>query len=270
MAGLLQVDLPPTETLAVVNSDGTALPCLVVTPSGGGGVVTVTGSAPITSSGGVNPDIAILPATTLAAGSMSAADKAKLNSLPTLPVLTVTGTAPIASSGGQNPALSITPATNLAAGSMSAPDKAKLDLLSSTPVNSVGGTAPIVSSGGQAPVISITPATGLAAGSMSAADKAKLDALPSGGVTALKTTVNVPGGGAVPGNSGTTLSVTVAGVLATDAVFANQTSALFPGGMSICNAFASGANTITLEILNCTTTAKTIPSNFPLIVGILR
>lgn len=139
--------------------------------------------------------------------------------------------------------------------------------LPSSGVASVGGTAPIASTGGTNPVISIAAATTSAAGSLSAADKTKLDSITAVGKIF---SVTVPGGGSVPGNSGTTLSVTVAGVLATDAVFANQTSALFPGGMSIVNAFASGANTITLEILNCTTTSKTIPTNFPLRVGVLR
>ncbi len=82
--------------------------------------------------------------------------------------------------------------------------------------------------------------------------------------------ITVTGGGSVPANSGVTLSVTVPGALGTDSVHANQTSALFPAGMSIVNAFATGANAVTLEILNCTTSAKSIPSNFPLRVGILR
>ncbi len=82
--------------------------------------------------------------------------------------------------------------------------------------------------------------------------------------------ITVTGGGSVPANSGTTLSLTVPGALGTDSVHANQTSALFPAGMSIVNAFATGANAVTIEILNCTTSAKSIPSNFPLRVGILR
>ena len=48
---------------------------------GGGGVTAVTGTAPITSSGGTTPDIAITAATTSAAGSMSAADKTKLDGI---------------------------------------------------------------------------------------------------------------------------------------------------------------------------------------------
>jgi hypothetical protein len=45
------------------------------------GVNSVSGSAPIVSSGGTNPSISLLPATTSAAGSMSAADKAKLDGI---------------------------------------------------------------------------------------------------------------------------------------------------------------------------------------------
>lgn len=46
--------------------------------AGGGGVATVGSTAPITSSGGANPNIGIDPATTLVPGSMSAADFTKL------------------------------------------------------------------------------------------------------------------------------------------------------------------------------------------------
>jgi hypothetical protein len=45
------------------------------------GVNSVSGSAPIVSSGGTNPSISILTATTSAPGSMSAADKAKLDGI---------------------------------------------------------------------------------------------------------------------------------------------------------------------------------------------
>ena len=53
----------------------------------GGGMVgtvqSVTGAAPITSTGGANPVIGITAATNLLPGSMSAADKAKLDSITT-------------------------------------------------------------------------------------------------------------------------------------------------------------------------------------------
>ncbi len=59
----------------------------VEVPTGGdGGVTDVTATAPITSTGGTTPNIAIDPATETAAGSMSAADKIKLDGLPTPPI----------------------------------------------------------------------------------------------------------------------------------------------------------------------------------------
>jgi hypothetical protein len=47
------------------------------------GVTSVSGTAPITSTGGTTPVIGITAATTSAAGSMSAADKTSLNNLTT-------------------------------------------------------------------------------------------------------------------------------------------------------------------------------------------
>jgi hypothetical protein len=58
------------------------LEALLQALSGGAGSVTsVSGSAPIASSGGPAPTISITPATDAAAGSMSAADKTKLDGL---------------------------------------------------------------------------------------------------------------------------------------------------------------------------------------------
>ena len=57
-----------SDTITIASSGG-----------GGGGLTAVTGTAPITSTGGNTPDIAITAATTSAAGSMSSADKTKLD-----------------------------------------------------------------------------------------------------------------------------------------------------------------------------------------------
>ena len=159
------------------------------TSSTSGTVTGVTGTAPIVSSGGTAPAISISAATTSAAGSMSSADKTKLDGIAagatanTGTVTGVTGTAPIVSSGGTAPAISISAATTSAAGSMSSADKTKLDGIAAGAtantgtVTGVTGTAPIVSSGGTAPAISISAATTSAAGSMSAADKIKLNSV---------------------------------------------------------------------------------------------
>ena len=97
-------------------------------PASGGGVTAVTGNAPITSTGGATPAIGITPATDAAAGSMSAADKTKLDGIaPGAAVASVTASLPLTSSGGTTPNLAILPATEATPGSMSAADKTKLD-----------------------------------------------------------------------------------------------------------------------------------------------
>jgi hypothetical protein len=99
----------------------------------GGGVISVGATAPITTTGGATPVIGITPATDLLPGSLSAADKTKLDGLSSTPVNGVTGAAPIVSSGGQNPTISITPATDTVAGSLSAVDKTRADTSFVTP-----------------------------------------------------------------------------------------------------------------------------------------
>jgi len=115
-------------------------------PAGGGGglVDSVSGAAPVTSTGGVNPIVGITAATDLAPGSLSAADKTKLDGLtPGAAVASVSGTAPIASSGGTTPAISITAATTVAAGSLSAADKTKLDGLTIGPTTGTTAQRPV-------------------------------------------------------------------------------------------------------------------------------
>ena len=200
---LVDVDTTGKANGNVLTWDSTAGQWEAAAPTAAG-VTSVSGTAPIVSSGGATPAISITAATTSAAGSMSAADKTKLDGITAgAAVASVTGTAPIVSSGGTSPAISITAATTSAAGSMSAADKTKLDGIAAgaevnvnadwnavsgdaqilnkpTIVSSVTGTAPISSSGGTTPDISIAPATTGAAGSMSASDKAKLDGIAAG------------------------------------------------------------------------------------------
>lgn len=103
------------------------------------GVTAVSGTAPIVSSGGATPAISISAATSGAAGSMSAADKSKLDGIASGAQVNVatniaegtrtTTGVPITSSTGTSATLS--PATTLLAGVMSAADKSKLDGIAS-------------------------------------------------------------------------------------------------------------------------------------------
>jgi hypothetical protein len=73
-----------TDVLAIVDVAANTTKKIQVgnLPGGsGGGVTAVTGTAPITSSGGATPDIGITNATPSADGAMSAADKTKLDGI---------------------------------------------------------------------------------------------------------------------------------------------------------------------------------------------
>lgn len=149
------------EIIGPLGPDGPPGPAGGVGPAGpagpAGAVATVTATLPISSTGGTNPVISIAAATTIAAGSMSAADKTKLDSISGGTVLSVAGTAPIVSTGGATPAISINAATTGAAGSLSAADKTKLDSLTSgAAIASVTGSGNISVTVGANPVVSIT------------------------------------------------------------------------------------------------------------------
>ena len=90
-----------------------------VAAGGGSGTVTgVTASLPLVSTGGTAPVLSINAATNATAGSMSAADKAKLDGAATI-VSAVTGTLPITvATGTSTPVIAINAATAAAAGSI--------------------------------------------------------------------------------------------------------------------------------------------------------
>lgn len=97
-----------TDVLAIVDVAANTTKKIQVgnLPGGsGGGVTAVTGTAPITSSGGATPDIGITNATSSADGAMSAADKAKLDGIAagaqvgTVTSVTVDGGTGLTSSG---------------------------------------------------------------------------------------------------------------------------------------------------------------------------
>jgi predicted RNA-binding protein YlqC (UPF0109 family) len=119
-------------------------------------VSSVTGTLPIVSSGGLTPAISINAATTGAAGSMSAADKLKLDGIAAgaqvnvatnLALGTVTTTTqPITNSNGTGFTLPSAIAAT-AAGLMSAADKTKLDGIATGAVNLVKATSADVNTG---------------------------------------------------------------------------------------------------------------------------
>jgi hypothetical protein len=87
---------------------------------GGGGVTSLAVTAPITNTGTATaPIIGIAPATTAAAGSLSGADKTKIDALPSTIVASVTGSTPIVIAGtAANPDVTISTATTGARGAV--------------------------------------------------------------------------------------------------------------------------------------------------------
>ena len=173
-------------TLAAVATSGayadlTGIPSLVA---------SVGATAPITSTGGTTPTIAINAATTSAAGSMSAADKTKLDGIAAGAQVNANafGTIVVAGSSNvvaDNPSgtLTLVAGANITLTANAGTDAITINSTGGGGgggVASVTGTAPIVSSGGTNPAISITAATTSAAGSMSASDKTKLDGIAAG------------------------------------------------------------------------------------------
>jgi hypothetical protein len=214
----------------------------------GAAVAAVTGTAPIVSSGGTSPAISITAATTSAAGSMSAADKSKLDGIAAGAEVNVNADWNAVSGDAQilnKPTL----ATVATTGSYT-------DLIDKpTIVSSVTGTAPIVSSGGTTPAISISAATTSAAGSMSSADKSKLNGIAAGAEVNQNAFSNVAVAGqtTVAADTKTDTLTLVAGsniTLTTDASTDSITIAASGGGTasdSFTNIAVSGQTTIVAD-----------------------
>tara|TARA_R110002096_G_scaffold3213_2_gene16109 strand:- start:6715 stop:8214 length:1500 start_codon:yes stop_codon:yes gene_type:complete len=152
--------LSTDEVVGYSGGDNIRIPVSSLTGAAGT-ITSVDGTLPISvdNTDPAAPDISIEAATTSLPGSMSAADKIRLDALPDTPVTGVTGVSPIEVdiTDPVVPAISIDAATTSLPGSMSAADKTRLDAATDI-VDTVTGTAPIAVdiSDPTAPDVSIT------------------------------------------------------------------------------------------------------------------
>ena len=150
---------------------------------GGGGVASVTATAPISSSGGVNPDISITQSSGASNGFLTSIDWTTFNNKGSGTITNVSGTLPISSSGGATPDISISQSGVATNGFLTSIDwntfnsKGIVNSVTASPldpiivdnidplnpvissgilVQGVTATAPISSSGGITPDISIS------------------------------------------------------------------------------------------------------------------
>jgi len=160
-------------------------------------VTSVTGTAPVVSSGGLTPAISMPAATASVNGYMTSTFATKLNGIGAGATVTgVTGTAPVVSSGGAAPVISMAAATASVNGYMTSTFAAKLNgITAGAAVAAVTGTAPVVSSGGTSPAISMAAATASVNGYMTSVYAAKLDGIGASLVTAVTGTAPVASSG---------------------------------------------------------------------------
>jgi hypothetical protein len=204
------------------------------------------------ATGTTTPVVSIVAATTSVPGSMSAADKTKLDTLTASAngtVTNVTGTAPISvATGTSTPAITIAAATTSVPGSMSAADKTKLDGLVSNANHTgdaTGSTALTLATvnsnvgafGSATQVatftvnakglttaasnVTITPAVGSVTGlgtGVSTALAANTGAVGAFGVMVAKGTAALGTAAIASGAHATTVTVAAAGVAATDVI----------------------------------------------------
>jgi hypothetical protein len=170
---------------------------------GSGTVTSVTGTAPVVSSGGTTPAISMAAATTSADGYLTSTDWNTFNGKGSGTVTSVSGTTGrITSTGGTTPVLDLTSgiATPGTTGSASLIPVVTIDTYgrvtsittAANPqgtVTSVTGTSPISSSGGATPAISLAAATASVNGYLTSTDWTTFNSKGSGSVTSVAATV---------------------------------------------------------------------------------
>ena len=229
-----------------------------------GTVTSVTGTAPVVSSGGATPAISMAAANTTTNGYLTSTDWTTFNSKGSGTVTSVaaitlgtTGTdlSSTVATGTTTPVITLQVPTASASnrGVLSAADWTTFNNKGSGTVTSVTGTAPVVSSGGATPAISMAAATTSVSGYLTSTDwttfNGKQAALVSG--TNIKTinTNSILGSGdltisATPAGSTTQVQYNNAGAFGASSSFTYASSTLTAPNLSASNGLVVNSATV--------------------------
>ena len=180
-------------------------------------VTSVTGTAPVVSSGGTTPAISMAAASASVNGYLTSTDWSTFNSKGSGTVTSVTGTAPVVSSGGATPAISIAAASASVNGYLTSTDWSTFN--GKQPAGAyliaVTSDAPLTGAGTAASHLSMPAATTSVSGYLTSTDWNTFNNKGSGTVTAVSVVsanglAGTSSGGATPA---LTLSTTITGLL---------------------------------------------------------
>ena len=183
---------------------------LNATGGGGGGVASVTGTLPISSSGGANPDISIFQSGAITDGYLSSIDWVIFDSKGTSNFVGVTSTAPISTDNidPNNPVLSIPQSDAITDGYLSSIDWNTFDSKGTSNFNQVTSTAPISTDNTDPnnPILSMAQSGAVTDGYLSSIDWNIFNSKGNGTVTNVTATSLITSSGGVAPNISTSMA----------------------------------------------------------------
>jgi hypothetical protein len=257
--GASPVTLSQQAASAITNGYLTKTDWAIFNGKGSGTITTVTGTTPISSSGGTTPDISISQANASTSGYLSNGDWTTFNNKGNGTITSVSANAPISSSGGTTPVISISQSSVSTSGYLSATDfttfNNKQAALNITTLAAAGTDGISVTNGAGAVIGTVSveiaqqQANGTNNGYLSSTDWAIFNGKGTGTVTSVSgTTPIVSSGGTTPSISIPQATGVISGYLSSGdwTTFTNKGNGTITSlGVSMPTAFSVANSPIT-------------------------